>query len=135
MPEFVLNRTHTLRSLQGHIINFEKGKPTWVPPVCVKEALEIGADPVESVDKTNVLLGDDPNAKPKAPELTAEERAAKIKDAFAQLERENNRADFAASGAPKPVAIARITGFTPENRERDEVWRAYKEAKALGSDD
>jgi len=129
MPEFVLNRTHTLRSTQGFIVNFEKGQPVYVPPALVKEALEIGADPVEDVDKTTVLLGAE--EKPKEPDLTAEERKLMIVESFSQLERENNRTDFAASGQPKPAAVARVVGFTPEKREVDDAWRSYKEAKAL----
>lgn len=132
MPEFVLNRTHALRSTLGHIINFTKGQPTYVPPELVKEALEIGADPVETMDKTDALLGVQEGDE--QPVLSAEARRAAITEAFAKLEHENNRSDFTAAGAPKPAAIKRMTGFDVENRERDEAWRAYKEAKVLAAD-
>ena len=44
MPDFVLNRNYALRSLTGHSINFVKGKPCYVPPAVVKEAVAIGAE-------------------------------------------------------------------------------------------
>lgn len=130
MPEFVLNRTHTHRSTLGHIINFEKGVPTYVPPALVKEVLAIGADPVEDTDVQAVLLG--PDGQPAKVELTAEERKAAMLAAFPQLEFENNRTDFTAGGNPRPDAIARFAGFIPTNKERDEAWREYRQAQTTG---
>lgn len=128
MSYFVLNRNHTLRSLKGHIINFEKGQPTYVPPAVVREAVEIGAEPVEDMDKTNAVLGEE--IKPPPPDLTADERKALMFEAFEELERTNVRKDFTGGGQPTVAAVTRVAGFEPDKREIEDAWLAYKMQKA-----
>jgi hypothetical protein len=124
MPYFVLNRNYTLATLHGHRIGFEKGKPAYVPPTCVKDVVAIGAEPVDGdVD----VLGPEPVA---VVELTADERETMMFAAFEQMEASNTRGDFNAQGLPNVKPLAKITGFEVEANERNEVWQKYRESKA-----
>ena len=121
MAEFVLGRTHTHRSLMGHIINFKKGQPVWVPPVCHREVSAIGAMPVKG-DRVDPL-DDEPQEKP---ELTAEERQDQLVAAFKILQSRNARDDFTGQGVPSVSALRKIIDdFVPDRREVEEVWRNY----------
>lgn len=121
MPEYVLNRTYALRSLAGRVINFEKGVPAWVPPECEKEALQIGATPVDG--PKDIL---DPEAAPVV-ELTPDERRAKIFAAFKLLEARNERGDFTAQGVPNTKVLNALVGFEVLTKERDAEWVTYKQ--------
>jgi hypothetical protein len=76
MPEFTLHRNFVLRTTKGHAINFRKGKPTYVPPMCVPDAVAIGA---QAVDGDADVLGEEV-AEPIP--LTQPERDAKIREAI-----------------------------------------------------
>lgn len=132
MPEFVLNRNHAINSLTGRSVNFVKGVPTYVVPEMVKEVLAIGAEPVDDMDKTSELLGDETASSESV--LTPAERSELMSLAFKELEAQNNREDFTGSGAPHVKAVERIAGFTPDKRERDDAWLAYLEAKVAAAD-
>jgi hypothetical protein len=121
VPLYVLNRTYVLRSLNGHTINFTKGEPVWVPPVVEKEALHIGAVPV---DGPKDLL--DPEVEPEVV-LQAGERKEKILAAFVALEKRNERGDFTGQGLPSAKALEQMTGLKVETKERDAMWLAYKQ--------
>lgn len=123
MPDMTLNRNYTLISLAGRVINFEKNKPVYVPPQCVKEALGIGAQGVD--EKFDIL---DPE---KVEEIvyTADERLELITATFADLEAANARESFTAQGVPTVGAIGAIIGFDVGAKERDAAWKAYVEAK------
>jgi hypothetical protein len=56
MPEFTLHRNFVLRTTKGHAINFRKGKPTYVPPTCVPDAVAIGA---QALDGDVDVLGEE----------------------------------------------------------------------------
>ncbi len=124
MPEYVLNRTHTHRSTHGHIINFVKGQPVYVPPVCVQEVLMFGAEPTDG-DRPD-LLEDLPHLE-KAPEGV--EREVALLTAFELLENRNQRGDFTGQGRPAPKVLREICGFDVDTRERDAVWEKYQTAK------
>lgn len=120
MPEFVLNRDHTMRSLMGHVINFKKGEPVYVPPVCAREAASIGAECVEGkVDPLGPEI--------EAPiELAPDERRDSIVTAFKMLEERDARNDFNASGVPTKPALAKILGFEVDKKEYEPLWVAYR---------
>lgn len=124
MPDMVLNRNYALRSLAGRVIDFEKGVPVHVPPECVREALQIGA---EGVDKKLEVL--DPELTP-APELTLDERKDLIKAAFPEMEAKNDRNAFTAQGVPSTTALKEITGLDVAAKERDEAWTEYLQEKS-----
>lgn len=122
MPEYVLNRNHTLVSLCGRTFSFKKGEPLWVTPEAEKEALMIGAVPVEG--PKDIL---EPEQEP-VQELSAEERAEAINKAYDTLKARNARGDFTAQGVPNVAAIKALTGFEVQSKERDATWQAYREA-------
>lgn len=124
MPEYVLNRNYALNSLAGRVVNFVKGVPVWVTPEVEKEALMIGAVPVDG--PKDIL---DPEAVAE-PEMTADERALLISEAIAMLEKRQARGDFTAQGAPSAKVLDGILGFEVLSKERDTAWTAYKAAKA-----
>lgn len=123
--EFVLNRNYALRSTTGHMLNFEKGVPTTVPPILYKEAIAIGAEPVDG--KVDVL---GPEEKPEVP-LTPHERAEKMIAAFKRMEERNERGDFNAQGLPNTKVLEKLTGLNEiSSQERNEVWQAFREERA-----
>jgi hypothetical protein len=127
MPTFVLNRTHTLRTTFGHIINFHKNEPTHVPPECVKDAVAIGAQPTEGeID----VIGE---AKEDVV-LSATERKELLNKAFTRLEVRQERGDFTAQGVPNLRVLEGMTGFSVQTKERDEAWQAYRDAAMQPSD-
>jgi len=125
MPEYVLGRTHTHRSVHGHIINFVKGQPVYVPPILEREVTQFGAEPVdgERVD----LLDDLPHA-PEVP--VGDDRRAILLAAFEQLESRNARGDFTGQGRPNLNVLKELVGFEVITRERDAVWEEYMAAKS-----
>lgn len=125
MSEFVLNRNYTHRSLSGHIINFVKDVPVYVPPVCRKEVTMIGAvSPDEAVD---VLGPETVEAVPVSPD----DRVAQFVAAFKFLQERNNRGDFTGQGMPSMLALKKlIDGFEFEKKEVETVWIAYREEQA-----
>jgi hypothetical protein len=125
MPEYVLNRTFTHRSVHGHIVNFVKGVPTWVPPILEREVTQFGAEPV---DGERVDLLDDMPALAVAP--AGEDRRAILLAAFEQLEARNARGDFTGQGRPNLSTLQKVVGFEVATRERDEIWEAFMNAKA-----
>jgi hypothetical protein len=123
MPDFILNRNYTLRSLSGHIINFKKGTPTFVPPMIEREAVQIGAEPLEG--KIDAL---EPEViEPLA--LTADERRKRVFVAFEQIMEGNEREAFTAQGVPTKSAIESLTGVMLTTKERQELWNQYRESK------
>jgi hypothetical protein len=120
MPEFVLNRNHSMRSLYGHIIDFKKGQPTYVPPICAREAASIGA---ECVDGKVDPLG--PEAEIVAP-MSPDERQENILAAFKLLEERNGRSDFTGNGVPATPALEKILGFDVDKKEINPLWAAYR---------
>lgn len=124
MPDYVLNRNYALATTAGRVFNFKKGVPTYVNPDCEKDALAIGAQPVDG--PKDIL---DPELEPVL-ELSPDEREAAIFGAFAKLEARQNRGDFTAQGAPSAKVIDSLLGFDLQTKERDAMWAAYKKQKA-----
>lgn len=123
MPNFTLHRNFVLRSKFGHAINFRKGKPAWVPPVCVAEAVAIGAQPVdEDVD----VIGDEP----KVVHLAPHEREEKIMEVILKLVARNERGDFTAAGLPDLRKMNGMLDFEATKPERDMVWQRYQAEQA-----
>lgn len=125
MPEFVLNRNLALRTLHGHIINFVKGEPTYVPPIAVKDAVGVGAV---------CVAGDGDIMEPEeavAPPMSPAERADHIVEAFKALEERAERTDFTAAGAPTENALSKEVGFVVAKPEFDPLWTAYIAEKGV----
>jgi len=124
VPDYVLHRDHTLQTLAGRSIAFRKGAPTWGPPECEKDAIHIGAVPVEGEVK---FLEDEQDVPV---ELSMQERTAKLNDSFAAMEARNGveefRNDFTAQGVPNLKVLSALTGFEVLGKERDEAWKQYR---------
>ncbi len=120
MPEFILNRNYSLRSVHGRVIDFKKGEPAWVPPMCVVEAVAIGAEQVGG--KAEVL----PAEAAVPAELTADERQAAVFAAFKTMIGRNVRSDFTAAGLPHTAAVSKLAGFEIEAKERDALWQKHR---------
>lgn len=121
-PEFVLNRSHVLRSLTGHSVSFEKGIPVFVPPLLVKEAVGIGAERVDAKQGEGFEEAAAPKQDPQG-----DERVEIIFKCFKTLMEKNAREDFTASGAPHIKAIRAEVGFTVDNKERDKMWEEFRQ--------
>lgn len=125
MSEFVLGRNHVHRSTMGHIVNFVKGVPTFVPPLLEREVASFGAEPVDGVKID--LLEPEPVTEE---QMSASDRESDLLAAFELLEKRNQRGDFTGQNRPAPKALREICGFDVETRERDDAWQKYIEQKA-----
>lgn len=121
MPEYVLNRNHTLRSTLGHTIQFEKGQPAYVPPALEREAVAIGA--VRADGDTIDPLGAE---KPAVEALSQDERENQMRLAFELLIEKNDSKDFTGQGVPTTKAIEKIVGFDVDRHEIAELWARVK---------
>ena len=129
MPQFTLHRNYVLRTTKGHIITFKKGTPTHVPPVCIEDAVAIGAIPDDAADGD--VLGEE--AKPQ-PVMAPEERQAKVFEAFAIMKSRKERGDFTASGVPDGRRLPPLLGFELTSQERDAYWKAFREQEQENKD-
>lgn len=118
---FVLQRNRTVATLRGHVIEFKKGEPTYVPPDCYDEVIAIGAVPEEELVEAEQPAGSEPT------DLAA--RRSALFDAFDAIVLRNNSSDFTAGGVPGAKAVAAILGWTPDNKERTDAWNKYREEK------
>lgn len=107
------------------MIGFQKGKPTWVPPECVNDAVAIGAVRAdgEGVD----VLG--PEEKPEE-QLSQEDREALITAAIEEIVKRNDSAEFDGAGKPSMPALKALVKFSFDKKERDAIWQKYRNAKA-----
>jgi len=125
MPMFVLNRNYAHSSVYGHNIIFTKGEPTFVPPICIPEAVAFGAICVDG--PVDVLP---PEVQAQIP-LVGEEREQMIMAAFDDIEVKNDRAEFTAAGAPKLTVVKSVSGINDlDTKEVTAAWQKRKELKA-----
>jgi len=107
------------------MLNFVKGQPTWVPPEVVKEAIAIGAEPVD---------GERPDVLP--PEVvvkeapSGQEREDLIVEAIREVVTENDSKNFTAAGEPHVKVLEKILGFDIDAGERLAAWRRFKAEEA-----
>ena len=125
MPEYVLNRDYALRSTRGHMLNFVKGQPTWVPPEMVKEVIAIGAEPVDG-ERPDVL----PPEVVVAEAPSGQEREDLIVEAIREVVTENDSKNFTAAGEPHVKVLEKILGFDIDAGERLAAWRRFKSEEA-----
>lgn len=127
MPEFVLSRNYVFATGKGHVLDFKKGEPCYVPPECVNEVVAIGAVCVDG--PVNVLGDEDVPQAPMAPE----DRAANIVAAFKMLEERSGqkdyREDFTAAGRPALKVVKELLGFPIDSKELGSAWDEYLAVK------
>lgn len=115
--EMVLNRNHTLTSIYGHSVRFEKDVPTHVPPVMHPEAVAIGA---VYVDGKGVQVDEDK----RVPEPTdPAARDAAILAAVIAIADKNDAHDFSGSGVPKTDAVSALAGFKVSGKDVAKAWQ------------
>ncbi len=124
MPDFILNRTATLMG-KGHCIVLRKGEPTYVPAELAREAIAMGAEPVEG-DKDQFLEQDAPPAEV----MTDADREALLNAAFDQIISRNDSGDFGGDGKPTVAAVMKIVDFTITKKALMVAYQAYRESKA-----
>ena len=119
MPLFTLHRNYVLRTTKGHAISFVKDKPTNIPPVCVEDAVAIGARPVEG-DADNI------NEAPEPIILSSAERKERVFKAFRIMKARNERLDFTGTGIPNAKRLPQLLGFDITTKERDVYWQEFR---------
>jgi hypothetical protein len=129
MPQFTLHRNYIMNTTKGHSIRFVKDKPVNVPPICVEDAVAIGAQPVNPEEGD--VLGEEEKVQPS---LSPDEREAKVFEAFGVMKTRNERGDFTASGLPNNKRLPALLGFELTNRERDTYWQKYRELEQAAID-
>ena len=122
----VLNRNFTLATIKGHVIAFEKGKPTAVPKAAYQDALAIGAQPPDG----SAPAVDDDKKKDAAPQ-DPNERNPLILAAIEKLIDRNDREDFTAAGSPTVDAVSKEVGFKVASKEIAGQWQEYHDKKAV----
>ncbi len=126
LPEFVLNRNHTHRSLTGKVIRFEKGEPRPVPFDLIQEVIGFGATRVNGDNGDGFT--DDEKLVPGEP--TGPERDALLIAAFEELIAKNDPNDFGANNRPKASAVKEVSGLNVDAKERDRIWMIYMAKKS-----
>lgn len=120
MPEFILNRTHTLRTTNG-VLSFIKGEPTHVPPLMEKDVVAIGGI---RADGTDVDMQE--AQTPVKPIVTGVEREDDLFAAFGLIMEKNDAKDFTGQGVPTVKAVEKIVSFDVDRMEVVEAWGVYK---------
>jgi hypothetical protein len=115
---FKLHKTFTLVGTTGHAIAFTKGELTHVPKEMHADALAIGAVPEHELQEDVVRH---------APVLSADERKELIFAAYTTLVEKNAREAFTGNGSPHIKAVAEITGFAVDAKERDATWTEFRQ--------
>jgi len=119
MPLFTLHRNYVLRTTKGHAISFKEGEPTNIPPVCVEDAVAIGARPVEGE-------ADNINETPEPIIMSTAERKEKVFEAFRTMKARNERLDFTGTGIPNAKRLPQLLGFDITSKERDVYWQEFR---------
>lgn len=123
MPEFILNRTATLMG-KGHCIALRKGVPTYVPVELARDAIAMGAEPVEGV-KDEFLEQD---AVPPE-ELNEADKDVLLTAAFDQIIERNDTGDFGGDGKPTVAAVMKIVNFSITKKNLMMAFQKYRESK------
>jgi hypothetical protein len=120
MPYFKLNRNCVLRSSTGHMIDFIKGEPTWVPPALIREAASIGA---ECMDGDVDPFGPE-EVMPVQP--TQEELRGLMFEAFKDIAAKNDPDEFTGQGVPKVTVVEAAIGLKVTKVEVIDAWQAFR---------
>ena len=120
MAEYVLHRTHTLRTTNG-VISFVKGEPTLVPVAMERDAIAIGCIRADGkdVDTSEPVVA----AKPDVQGL---ERQDELFAAFSLITESNESKDFTGQGVPTVKAVEKIVSFDVDRAEIVEAWGEFK---------
>lgn len=120
--KFKLHKNLIVTSLFGHSVEFKKNELTHVPKEMYQDVIAKGAIP-------ETELEDEPVA-PKTESMSADERKEIVFAAFTTLVEKNEREAFTGNGAPHNKAVATITGFSIDAKERDALWAEFRQLHA-----
>lgn len=123
----VFHRNFVMTTKSGRSIEFRKDEPVHVPPMCMAEAIAIGARMADGTDVENLPAEPKPITAPSDPEI----RAKEIVKAFKTIVAKNDREDFMASGTPTSAAVSREVGFKVPNKEVSQVWSTEREKASI----
>lgn len=115
---YVSNRDVTVSTTTGHVIQFKKNVPIYVPEPVRQILPGYGILPIEGEIEVG---GEKVEVKPPPP--TGLRRDEQIYQAIKQLIGSNNPDDFTAGGIPSKKAIEKITGFEVNVAERNAAWK------------
>ena len=118
----VMNRTVTLASTLGHIVNFKKDEEIFVPAILAREAASMGAVAVDGSD----MHAEPVSEKPTQP-VSPSERLDVVRRVVEEIIEDNLREDFTASGNPKVTIVSERAGFKVDGTEVKTVLRERAE--------
>lgn len=128
MPNYILNRNYTHRSING-VVSFEKDKPSWVVPALEKEIIAIGGVR-EDGETPDFLEAEKVKELPPSGEVRKDELYA----AFGLLIERNTSNDFTGAGVPTVKAVEKIVSFDTDRTEITELWAEYKQEVAAAAE-
>lgn len=123
--DYISNRTVTVSSTSGRSVHFEKGVPTFAPPIMHAELISAGVVPAEAIDEPEDETG------PLEPTVPHEREEALFK-VFAELVLANRREDFSGTGQPHAAVLQKALGWKNKinNKERDAAWAKFQQGNS-----
>lgn len=124
MPLMRSLRAFRLATTTGHVILFKPDTPVFVPDVAVSEAMQAGCVPVDESDTP--FIEDLSRAKV---EFQGDVRRSMVYLAVKAVVERNNAKEFDGGGTPKASVISDALGFEIGNKEVQDVFQLYLQAK------
>lgn len=126
----VLNRKANLASTLGHVISFFKDEPVAVPPMLMREAVNMGAVPYDKKVNIEETVDEDKPSQPVDPSV----RLVDITEAIEAMVKDNIREDFTAASTPNVNKVSARVGYKVDRTEVLTVWKD-RAAKLAEEDD
>ena len=134
MGYFVTQKDTVIGTKSGHCLQFEAGKPTWVPPLAEAEVARFPGitattkDAQAAITAAAVDTAGDLSAATLATPVAAIDPAlvTKLVEGIRKLVAGNDTADFTANGTPKAKSLLRVCGTEPSKLELVEAFAAYQ---------
>ncbi len=117
--KFTMPRNRVVVSTLGHVIEFVKGEPTFVPPALHDLVQQHGAVPEDEIpDPTPATTSTAPT--------DALERSGLIQLAMESIATRNVATEFTSGGSPHIKVLAAELGFPVDAKERDIEWAKFQ---------
>lgn len=118
--KFISMRSRMIASTSGHVIEFKKGEPTYVPPEARKDVMAAGLIPEDEAFELEPEKKGGPD-EPTDPDA----RKLAMFDVFAEVVKAGVRENFTAHGVPHTKVLTKALGWTPDAKERDAAWEEF----------
>ena len=112
----------TVASVCGRSVHFEKGVPTYAPPLMHAELIAVGIVPTEEIPEVEVVGVVEP--------MVPSEREAALFGAFEKIVLRGKREEFTAVGTPHLAVLSMMMGWAVPAKERDAAWQKFNLEKA-----